>query len=105
MCTSTEMNHSAPGVVVKPPDLEPAVVVPAPVRGHGVHDARDDGGVDDVRGEVAALGERPGDQGGGGGGKHELEQPLREREREDVSSCNGACVFGPFSKRLVCSEY
>ena len=91
LCTSAEMNHPAAGVVVKPLDLEPALGVPAPVRGHGVHEARDDGGVDDVRGEVAALGERPGDQGGGGGGEHELEQPLREKDGR-MNLCQGPCV-------------
>ena len=65
-------------MVVKPVRIQPACRVPTPVRGHGVHEARDDGGVDDVSGEVAALGERAGDEGGGDGREDELEEPLRE---------------------------
>ena len=72
------MNHPTAGVVVEPVRIQPACRVPAPVRGHGVHEARDEGGVDDVGGKVAAFGERAGDEGGGGGGEDELEEPLRE---------------------------
>ena len=52
--------------------------MPTPVRGDGIHEAGDDGRVDDVGGEVAALGEGAGDERGGGGGEDELEEPLRE---------------------------
>ena len=57
-------------------DAEPALPVPGPVGHHGVDEAGDHDGVDDVGDEVAALGEGAGDEGGGGRGEHELEEPL-----------------------------
>ena len=70
------MDDPAAGEIVESVDPEPAERVPRPVGQDGVDEPRDHDGVDDVGHEVAALGQGPGDQGGGGGGEHKVEEPL-----------------------------
>mmetsp|Transcript_4171 Transcript_4171/g.13191 ORF Transcript_4171/g.13191 Transcript_4171/m.13191 type:complete len:706 (+) Transcript_4171:117-2234(+) len=62
---------------VAAPGRELARAGPAHVDGHGVDEARDDDGVDDVRAELAALRDRAGDDGRRGAGEGPLEEPER----------------------------
>ena len=56
----------------------PAVAVPHPVHDHGVDEAGDHGGVDQIRTQLSALGDGARDDGRGGGGEDVLEEPERE---------------------------
>ena len=70
------MDHPWAGKVMVAHDSEPALPVPGPMGNHRVDESRDHDGVDDVGHKVTALGQGPRDEGGGGGGEHELEEPF-----------------------------
>ena len=75
------MDDPAAGEIVESVDSKPAERVPRPVGQDGVDEPRDHDGVDDVGHEVAALGQGAGDQRGGRGSEHEVEEPLGQLVR------------------------
>eukprot|EP00968_Pinguiococcus_pyrenoidosus_P028932 scaffold8200_cov277-Pinguiococcus_pyrenoidosus.AAC.3 len=65
--------------VVGVPEGGELAVTPAHAHHHGVHEAREQHGVDHVRAELDTLGDGAGHDGGGGAGEGELEEPVGVR--------------------------
>ena len=79
------MDEAGSGEVAVAGRREPTVARPAPVGDDRVHETGDEKTVAEIRGEGAALGDGAGNDGGSGGRKDELEEPLRPRGSQTLT--------------------